>query len=265
MGRKKGSPDITEKVRGAILYVKTQNPEYSAEKIRKHLMKNRKAFDIKLNEKIPQKRAIQLVVKEGMPRIKQLQSEPLDKPWSLSALDENPLSPHTIAMIFKLKVEALKAERNPTDYLTYYTRLQKLKEELKVEPTDELEEKLKEEITKELKARELNISIRDARWLDRLSLLQFTDGILLFFAQRLSKHEIMSQLSGNKAFDSYMILEREILETMKDSRKLKILKDLTEHYPEGFNSRLSAEELIEDVMRLKEGTHERAFDKKVSE
>jgi len=94
------------------------------------------------------------------------------------------------------------------------------------------------------------LSIRDARWFDRLSSLPLPIGVVRVLAQQLSEQEIISVLL-NETFDSADFEQYNILGALQDPKQLEQLNEIAELFPEGFDSADVASGLVEQLNTLK--------------
>ncbi len=85
------SRNIEDNVKDAIVKVKKDNRDFSANQIRNHLLREHDKYGLK-QEEIPQKRSIQKIVADNISNLREMWTSPQEKPWTLGSLEHNPVT-----------------------------------------------------------------------------------------------------------------------------------------------------------------------------
>ena len=106
------SRNIENYVIDAIVKVKKDNRNFSANQIRNHLLREHDKYGLK-QEEIPQKRSIQKIVADNISNLRDMWASPQEKPWTLGSLEHFPLSPDSLAMLLKMQIYWLEQRLTP--------------------------------------------------------------------------------------------------------------------------------------------------------
>jgi len=106
------SRNIEYYVIDAIVKVKKDNRDFSANQIRNHLLREHDKYGLK-QEEIPQKRSIQKIVADNISNLRDMWDSPQEKPWTLGSLEYFPLSPGSLAMLLKMQVYFMEQKLTP--------------------------------------------------------------------------------------------------------------------------------------------------------
>ena len=106
------SKNIEDDVKDAILKVKKDNRDFSANQIRNHLLREHDKYGLE-KEEIPQKRSIQKIVAEKISNLRDMWASPQEKRWTMGSLDHFPLFPDSLAMLLKMQSYWLENRHKP--------------------------------------------------------------------------------------------------------------------------------------------------------
>ncbi len=106
------SSNIEGYVKDAIVKVKKDNHNFSANQIRNHLLREHNKYGLK-QEEVPQKRSIQKIVADNISNLRDLWSSPQEKPWTLGSLEHFPLFPSSLAMLLKMQIYWMEQKFTP--------------------------------------------------------------------------------------------------------------------------------------------------------
>jgi hypothetical protein len=92
---------INERVRKAVLAMKSEFPQYSAQRIRNDLLtvQYRERFGLIESDFIPQKRAIQYLIENNSGLLEKAKKDPKNKPWHVIDSD---IPPQALPVVLKL-------------------------------------------------------------------------------------------------------------------------------------------------------------------
>jgi hypothetical protein len=100
------------------------------------------------------------------------------------------------------------------------------------------------------------ISIRDAVWFDRLSMLPIPSAVVRLLAQQLSTHERIFELTQTKnapARFNAVVFENTLLHLLASPQEQQELQELVEHRPEGYDAADLARQLVAQLKALNQG------------
>ncbi len=106
------SSNIENHVKDAVVRVKKDNCNFSANQIRNHLLREHDKYGLK-QEEIPQKRSIQKIVADNISNLRDMWASPQEKPWTLGSLEHFPLSPDSLAMLLKMQIYCMEQKLTP--------------------------------------------------------------------------------------------------------------------------------------------------------
>ena len=106
------SRNIEDYVKDAIVKVKKDNRDFSANQIRNHLLREHDKYGLK-QEEIPQKRSIQKIIADNISNLRDMWASPQERPWTLGSLEHFPLSPDSLAMLLKMQIYWLEQRLTP--------------------------------------------------------------------------------------------------------------------------------------------------------
>ena len=103
------SPNTKKGIITLIVKYKVENPGWSAKDIQQELLEraNRK------KSYIPQVRTIQGIIVRNRDKIKQLQSDSRQHPWSLGILDEHRLPLESVPVLLEIQSQRIKSKMRP--------------------------------------------------------------------------------------------------------------------------------------------------------
>jgi len=106
------SRNIEDDVKDAILKVKKDNRDFSANQIRNYLLREHNKYGLE-KEEIPQKRSIQKIVADKISNLREMWTSPQEKPWSLGSLEHFPLSPGSLTILLKMQIYWMEQRLTP--------------------------------------------------------------------------------------------------------------------------------------------------------
>ena len=106
------SQNIEDYVKDAVVKVKKDNRNFSANQIRNHLLREHDKYGLK-QEEIPQKRSIQKIIADKISNLQDMWTSPQEKPWTLGSLDHFPLSPGSLTMLLKMQIYWMEQRLTP--------------------------------------------------------------------------------------------------------------------------------------------------------
>jgi len=106
------SGNIENYVKDAIVKVKKDNRDFSANQIRNHLLREHDKYGLK-QEEIPQKRSIQKIIADKISNLRDMWTSPQEKPWTLGSLEHFPLSPGSLTMLLKMQIYWMEQRFTP--------------------------------------------------------------------------------------------------------------------------------------------------------
>ena len=86
------SSNIEDHVKDAIVKVKKDNRDFSANQIRNHLLREHDKYGLK-QEEIPQKRSIQKIIADKISNLRDMWASPQEKPWTMGSFRAFPAFP----------------------------------------------------------------------------------------------------------------------------------------------------------------------------
>jgi len=106
------SKNIENHVKDAVVKVKKDNHNFSANQIRNHLLREHDKYGLK-QEEVPQKRSIQKIVADNISNLRDMWASPRENPWTLGSLEHVPLSSVSLGMLLKMQIYWMEQKFKP--------------------------------------------------------------------------------------------------------------------------------------------------------